>query len=155
MIHADASPAMWTDPLPFRDEVFLPRWKLLDPDCQGCLRVSEDFVPVSEFKAQAAELLKRVADSQATTSLTQGACGVDPLGGHERRRCFSPPSLPRPGEASRHGEAPLRRLRHTAARWGQTERPRRGQPSPNDRARFVLRSRPPDAPASRGLLGVP
>ena len=35
------------------------------------LRVSDDFVPVSEFKAQAAELLKRIADSGQPLVITQ------------------------------------------------------------------------------------
>jgi len=35
------------------------------------VRISEDFVPVSEFKAQAADLLKRVADSRQPLVITQ------------------------------------------------------------------------------------
>lgn len=42
------------------------------------LRVSENIVPVSEFKAQAAELLKRLAESQHPLVITQNgrAAGV-------------------------------------------------------------------------------
>jgi prevent-host-death family protein len=35
------------------------------------VRVSEDFVPVSDFKAQAAELLKRVGDTRKPLVITQ------------------------------------------------------------------------------------
>ncbi len=35
------------------------------------VRVSEDFVPVSEFKAQAADLLKRVGDTRKPLVITQ------------------------------------------------------------------------------------
>lgn len=42
------------------------------------LRVSEDIVPVSEFKAQAADWLKRVADTEQPVVITQNgkAAGV-------------------------------------------------------------------------------
>lgn len=45
-------------------------WSIFRPMVKQ-LRVSEDFVPVSEFKAQAAELLKRVADSRQPLVITQ------------------------------------------------------------------------------------
>jgi len=35
------------------------------------VRVSEDFVPVSDFKAQAADLLKRVGDTRKPLVITQ------------------------------------------------------------------------------------
>lgn len=35
------------------------------------VRVSEDFVPVSEFKAQAADLLKRIGDTRKPLVITQ------------------------------------------------------------------------------------
>jgi prevent-host-death family protein len=35
------------------------------------VRVSEDFVPVSEFKAQAADMLKRVGDTRKPLVITQ------------------------------------------------------------------------------------
>jgi prevent-host-death family protein len=35
------------------------------------VRVSEDFVPVSDFKAQAADLLKRVSDTRKPLVITQ------------------------------------------------------------------------------------
>jgi prevent-host-death family protein len=35
------------------------------------VRVSQDFVPVSEFKAQAADLLKRVSDTRKPLVITQ------------------------------------------------------------------------------------
>ncbi len=42
------------------------------------LRVSEDIVPVSEFKAQAADWLKRIADTEQPVVITQNgkAAGV-------------------------------------------------------------------------------